>query len=146
MVQTDTLTTPTQAIIDLLKQKWNTLGLSTPDDIYYGDEARYLRYPAIAVEPTSLQAEPTSTQMRMTNTFIIYVFVYEGSLKNQEVKRKDRDERAEAVRDRIHTDRTLGGILAHINVTNIEPGISIVAQEHVLASRLTLEGISKTEL
>ncbi len=146
MAQTDTLTTPTQAIIDLLKQKWKTLGLSTPDDIYYGDEQRYLRYPAIAVEATALAAEPTSTQMRMTNTIVIYVFVYEGSLKNQEVKRKDRDERAEAVRDRIHTDRTLGGILAHINVTNIEPGVSVIGQDHVLATRLTLEGISKTEL
>ena len=146
MPHTDTLTTPTQAIIDLLEQKWKPLGLSTPDDIYYGEEARYPRYPAIAVEPGPLDAEPTSTQMRMTNSFTIFVFVYEGSLKNQEVKRKDRDLRAEAVRDHIHTDRTLGGILAHINVTTIEPGISLVAQDHVLASRLTLQGISKTEL
>lgn len=146
MAQTDTLTTPTQAIIDLLKKKWKTLGLPSPDDIFYGDEARYARYPAIAVEPTALEAEPTSTQMRMTNTFVIYVFVYEGSLKNLEVKRKDRDLRAESVRDRIHTDRTLGGLLAHINVTNIEPGVSVIAQEAVLASRLTLQGISKTEL
>ncbi len=146
MPHTDTLTDVTQALVDLLKLKWKTIGLSLKADIYYGDESRYPRYPAISVEPTTLDSVPTSTQLRMTNEFTIYIFLYEGSLKNLQVKRKDRDLRAEAIRDQIHTDRTLGGIIAHGNIVTIEPGVAILGQDQLLSSRLTWQGISKTEL
>lgn len=147
MPYTDKVSDVAQAIVDLLKDNWDDLGLNDPEDVFYGNEARIGRFPAIAVDPSpGLNAELTGTMMQATNTFEITILVYEGALKNQEVKRKDCDQRAEAIRAKLLSNKQLGGLVAHGHVLTIEPGFSNLQAQLVVASRMGWQGISKTQL
>lgn len=121
------------------------IGLHQEDDVYYGVEQRYPRFPAIAIEGM-MEQEPTGTQHQMTNKFRLNIFYYEGQLANSETKRANRDKHAEAVKARLHANRKLNGLVAFGHIISMEPGVSVVAASMVATSRMIWEGISKTEM
>ena len=54
---TDNAGTVTQALVDLLRGDWDGLGAPTKDDIYYGDQDMYPRFPSFAVDPAPVARE-----------------------------------------------------------------------------------------
>lgn len=138
---TDKNSLVTQALVDLLKTKWEYIGCQTRDAIYYGDQARYPSFPSLAVEaaPQDRQLNQTGLQQRIG--FTMFIMVYHGLLKGAEERKKDTDEIAERVVETLHDDRQLDGLVIHGHVTGVEPGF-INRGGLLMVHRITWEGIS----
>jgi len=146
MPYTDSLNEVIEETISvLLTGDISEIGIHQEEDVYYGVETRYPRFPAIAVEG-QMEQEPTGTQHQMTNKFRLNIFYYEGVIGSMETKRQNRDKHAEAVKARLHANRSLNGKVAFGHITSMEPGISVVSASMVSSSRMIWEGISKTEM
>lgn len=142
---TDKLSVVTQYIVDLLRENWYGV-TATDKDIYYGDEPKYPRYPSVAVEAGPHLSPLTQTGLQMQHEFTIYILIIHAPITDQQTAKKDTDQRAEAVRDILHTDRRLGGLVIHGHVGEIEPGFVTRGGEKLVASRLTWTGISKSTI
>lgn len=143
-MSSDKFSVVNQAVVDLLKSNWDTLGFSSPDDIYYGDQARYPRTPSAAVQGSSLERELYQTGGQTLNDMSIFVMIFHSPYANLEVSQKQTDEFAEAVEGVLHQNRTLDGILIHSHVSTNEPGVAERGGTLLRATRLTLSCVSKT--
>lgn len=146
MPQTDRIEVVTQAIVDLLKANNASLQNVLDGDIYYGDQQKYPRTPAIGVESGSLIRELDGRGGKgvTLNTFQVFCLCYISKVQSVQVSRKEADDFAGDVADVLHSDITLGGLVIHGYVTRIEPGFSIRGGELMRAARVTWQGISKT--
>ena len=131
-----------QALVDLLQADWDTIGVPNKDDIYYGDQQLYPRFPSVAVESAPQDREIQQTGLQQRIRFHMAIICVTGGLKDMAKRRKDADELAERVVDQIHTDRTLGAIVINGNITNIEPGFITRGGALLVTHLVTWEGLS----
>ena len=142
MPLTDANSVVTQALVDLLKGDWDTLGTPSKKDIYYGDQPLYPRFPSLAVESQPQNRNLNQTGLQQRIQFTMSIMALTGGLKGMEERRKSADEFAERVVTRLHTDRTLGGIVIHGHATSVEPGFVTRGGSLLVAHLITWEGIS----
>lgn len=145
MPQTKHPSIVTQYIIDLLKNKWQEIPLAQQDDVYWGEQGRYPRTPTIAVVPGTIDRELTQTGMQATITFPISILVMHGPLQHIEKTAKEVTEQAENVADILDADKTLGGLIIHGIVEEMEPG-QVMRGELLSATRLAWSGFSKIHI
>lgn len=138
---TDKVSDVTDALIDLLKGNWEKYA-DTKDDIYYGEQSKFPRYPAITVEsaPQNRELQQTGLQQRISYTF--YITVYHGLIKSVEGNKRGADLASEAIVDQLHSNRKLNGLVIHGSVTSNEPGFATRGGALVAANRITWTGIS----
>ncbi len=142
MPLTDANSVVTQALVDLLVEDWDTLGVPSKKDIYYGDQPLYPRFPSLAVEANPQERELNQTGLQQRIRFSISILAFHGGLKSASERRKDNDEFSERVVTRLHTDRTLGGKVIHGHATSIEPGFVPRGGGLLVTHLITWKGIS----
>lgn len=135
----------TNAIVETLGDAWEDFGMLDRDQVFFGDEFRYPKVPAIGVEPGPRESPLTATGMMQTHTFTVYAIIYSGAISGdlQSIKRRN-IELAEIAERVINANTTLGGLIIHGHVVNVEPGFANVGGELFVASRLTWSGLSRS--
>jgi hypothetical protein len=141
-VLTKNLTDITQAVVDLLEAD-QSLGLKK---VWYGDQDRVPFTPCATVESGPMESQLTATGFFTTHEVTIYVMLYFAKITSQSELKKEADEWAEKVRDTIHKNKTLNGIVIHGNVTLIEPGIARRGGAKLRGTRMTVRYLSRTQI
>lgn len=131
-----------QALVDLLRNHWEEIPVSGPDDIYYGDQAQYPRYPSIAVDPAAQDRELNQTGLQERIMFEMYILVVHGPVKGMEDRQFEVDSVTERCVGILHTDRRLGGRVIHGSVSTVEPGFAVRGGALQIVHRITWNGIS----
>jgi hypothetical protein len=143
MALTLNVTDVTQAVVDLLVAN-PSLGAK---EILYGDIDRVPKTPCITVESGQVESDwPPSPGFWTQHNINIFVMCYFCKVTEQAQLKKQADEFAEAVRDVIHSNKTLNDLVIHGNVVNFEPGIARRGGAKLRTNRLTIKYISKTRL
>lgn len=143
---TDRTSVVTQALVDLIRTKYHQMGMSSEDDVYYGDQSRYPRFPSVAVEPGPQERTLKATGLQQRVSFDLSIFVYHGPLVSQSYNAKQTDALAETLIDIVHSDRQLGGYLIHSHITAIEPGAVRRGGALLVVHRLTWSGMSQANM
>src|SRR3990172_8212185 len=104
---TDRNSVVTRALVDLLVGDWDGIGVATKEDVYYGDQDRYPRFPAISVESGSQSRELNQTGLQQRIGFTMFCLVYHGPIASISRNREETDAIAEGVVTRLQTDRRL---------------------------------------
>lgn len=132
----------TQAVVDLLEAN-QSLGLKK---VWYGDQDRIPFTPCAAVESGGTESAVTATGFWTAHEVTIYVMVYFAKITSQSELKKEADQYAELVRNAIHTNKSLNGLVIHGNVMTMEPGIARRAGAKLRATRLTVRYLTKTHI
>lgn len=132
-----------QALVDLVRKDWSNIGFPTKDDIYYGDQERYPRFPSLAVEPAPTERQLYQTGLQEKIDFTMYLLLFHGPIATTSDRRKETDTLAQSVVDQLHTDRKLGGLVVHGHPTNVEPGFFARGGAMLVAHRITWTGTSR---
>lgn len=146
MPLSDKISILTQGYVDLLRSKWEDLGLTDPKDVYYGDQARYPRTPSLAVQAGNIRRDLNETAVQTLNELTMFIMVYHSPFSNPEKSQKEADEYAEKVEDIVHANRTLDKKLIHAHVSNHEPGAAERGGTLLRVTRLTITGLTKTRV
>jgi hypothetical protein len=134
---TDKLTVYTQALVDKFTANAVSLGIQ---DVFYGDQNKVPRSPAVCVEPNDKGRDLVGAP-RYTETILsVYVIIYHAVVQDEQVTRKQADLFAEAVEDLIHLDPQLGGLVIHCMVTSSQSGYAVKARSLFRATRMIVEG------
>ena len=143
MAIADRLSTVADYINTLLNTNKVTLGLQ---DVFYGDQEKIPRTPAVAVETGVYTRELSGIggKGRTDNKFTVYILVYNNRIRDEQLNRKDVLTLSEAIMDVLHSDVTMGGNVIHGHVTAIEPGYAIRQNVLMRMARITWEGLTKT--
>jgi len=143
----------TQYIVDMLSADPSLGGLlTTPlQDVWYGDEALIPRFPTVTVESSGITSILSGAPYRTDNDIRIILIVYASKVQPGETTRKEADQLAYSVRSKLHTDRTLGGLVIHGFVSSIEYGYTVrrttgATAALIRAARLTWDGKNKLML
>jgi len=120
-------------------------------DVFYGDQRKIPRTPALCVEPgektRELNGAPRRTSVTMTN----YLIVYHNPVTSASVIREEDDQRAEAIERFIHADphfvdeNNEDQVIQSL-VTSIESGYQQKEGSLYRASRLTVEAQTQEQL
>lgn len=135
-----------QYMVDYLRDNWENINLNSPDDVYYGDQFRYPRWPSIAVQTANMRRSLNAVGSHTNNDFQLYILIFHGPLQNEQITERESMEYAETVMDLLHADRSLGGQMVHSYITVAEPGVAERGGAAVRTTRLTWEGLTKTRL
>lgn len=136
------LSTVTQAIVDRLETNKTTLGLK---EILFGDINLIAKVPTACVVPQTVSTEPSATYLQGQDEVVIYIVIYHGKIQDAQVNLKEALQFAEAVRDNINADKTMGGTVVFGFVHTVEAGVSISQKGDILlATRLAWKGMDRT--
>jgi hypothetical protein len=134
-----------QYIQNLLKADVNiqTLGVR---DVFYGDQIKVPRTPAIAVESGITTRVPYEASLRTQNRFPVYILCYYGKIQDIQANRLQSDQLAEAVDVALTTDPRLGGLIVFGYIAAIDPGIAVRSGAMLRATRITFDCMNVTSL
>lgn len=139
------LSVATQAVLDIAEAGAPGLGIL---DVWYGEQLRIPRTPALAVESSFVEwkLDGVGAQGRTRNTFTIFVIGYISKLQDNQITRKAVDEMMEDVAALYTADTTWGGAVIYGLPVSYEPGYTTRQGESFRVGRLTLEGMTKTNV
>jgi hypothetical protein len=121
-----------QAMVDKLKD--SPLDFA---EVSFGEENLVPRMPAAMVEPQVKRSELYKTGKRTEDTFDLSITILHGRYDDRSITRHDTLEMAEDVKDELHKDTSLGGLVVFGFVNMIEPGFDERAKHLFHATRLT---------
>lgn len=146
MPLTDSLVNVADSLIGILDAAKKDLGIK---DIWYGDQDRIPRSPAVCIE-TGEKKRRLKGAPRMTSVELpVYLMVYHGALKaGSEGQRKENDRLAEAIETEIHknANKDLGDTVIHVMCTALEPGFLRKRDAIWQVTRITVEAESQVLL
>jgi len=114
--------------------------------VYYGDEEKIPRTPAITVAGIAKTRELAGTGHQTLNSFEVVMTIFHAKYGSVQVNRQECDKFAEEVEEFLHSDRRLGGELIHSFVSRVEPGYVARGEQILAGTRITWQGLSKTRL
>lgn len=132
-----------ESIIDFLSDNKTSLGLRT---IVYGEDEFVTETPTVEVVPGTMTTETVETAFTVRNNFPVHITIIHSRLDNRQVTRKECDSFAYNVRNKLHENPKLGGLVVFGYVTMVEPGFTTRQRALMRATRLTWSGFSKTKL
>jgi hypothetical protein len=121
----------------------NDLGIQ---DVFYGDQNRLPRTPAVCVEPGEKRRKLEGLPRRALTTMICYVLVYHNPVTSREVAQEEKDNLTEAIEDKLHADAQMGGTVIDSMVLTTEYGYAQRNNTLFRVSRLAFEATSKVNL
>lgn len=130
-------------------------GILTVKDIFYGDQMKIPRFPAICIEPgQKSRLWPPQPSLRTENTLEVHIFVYWAQLTGSEELKLKTDQLGEDLEEFMNSsvhlplkDSSGSPLVIHGHVVENEP--SYAARNNntlVHASRLLWRAITKTQL
>ena len=131
-----------QATVDLLKGDAD-LNLK---EVYYGDQGGYPLTPSASVELGGTDREYNQTGIQTNLVIELAIVIYHGLVVDLQTIKKELDQFAQAVEDKLHLDNTLGGLVISGIVTSVEPGVAVVGKSQFQAHRLTWTGMIKERI
>ena len=129
----------TQAIVNSLKLMTNP----SFKEVYYGEESMIPKTPAADIE-FSMESEYAGAPFQLLHTFSGIINIHHGAFKDRRLSKRECNEAAEKVRDHLHLDYNLGGLLIHGFVSGMELGVTVMEETALWTTRLTYTGVSKT--
>src|SRR6201995_3181640 len=96
---TDSLVVYTSYLKDMIEQNKVLLGVQ---DVFYGDQTKYPRTPAVALESDVKRREINGAPRRTENDLNAFVIVYHSPVQDTQKTRKDVDILAEAIETLVH--------------------------------------------
>lgn len=142
---TDSLYVVTNYLFELLNGSKDTF-TSSVQDVYYGDQERFPRTPAITVASDHKTRELSGLPRRVTNNFNVFVNVFFSNVRDVELNHRAADQLAEEVEAKIHEDITLGGIVIDSMVVSNEAGFLNRKESQFRGNRLIVQATTKTLL
>lgn len=159
------------ARVTVVAQRWKTIfeqnikgneaygiplddGVSAIQDVFYGDQLKIPRFPAICIEPmTKTRTWPPQPSLRTENTLGVHIFIYWSQVTGSEELKYKTDRLAEDIEEYMHInhltllDASGSPLVIHGHVVENEPGYA-TRNSGVLvhASRLQWQAITKTQL
>jgi hypothetical protein len=131
-----------EAMVENIEDWATELGIEA---VFYGDQSLIPQVPAVCVDPGPMTREYTQVGFKTTNRITLYIMVYHGPVQTTMLNRKECDQLAVDLMNKIHTDSTLGGLVINGLCVSMEPGASAMEnQEFMRAHRITWQAISKT--
>jgi hypothetical protein len=121
-------------------------------DVFYGDQDRIPRTPAICVEPNDKSRTLAGVPNMTENIFEIYLMIYHNKVQSNETTRLEVDQLAYAVELFLHQDLQLTNgdaadpYMIHGFVRSNESGYTYKAGTLYRTARLTWYGKNKTSL
>lgn len=146
MSHTDDDTEVALAIRDLLVTNKVTLQL---DDVLYGNHNLIPRASAAIVTAggkTRQLAGVSAPGGRTENNLLIAVQLHWSRVGDEETERIAADERGTALERLIHTDTTIGGLVIHGYITQVDRGDSIINNSMFRSVIMQFVGITRTYL
>ena len=143
MTLTDSLVAIVDYQIDLLKSNAGLLGLN---EVYYGDQNLIATVPAVCVEGQRKTRDMSGTSFRSENLLRTTLLVYYSQMQDVNATQRDVEILAEQIEEVLHTDQTMGGLVVHGRVIELEPGYAVRERVYLRACRMTWQGISLTHL
>jgi hypothetical protein len=132
-----------KGIISYLNDSKDELGIRR---VWYGDDDMVPETPAITVVPGNMTTEISETAFTITNQIPIILTVLHSRLDNQEVNREQCDEKAFDIRQELHKDPRMGGLVVFGYVSSMEPGFTTRQRVMLRATRIIWSGMSKTRM
>jgi hypothetical protein len=118
-------------------------------DVFYGDQERIPRNPAICIETSDTVRELNGAPRRVAVRMTIYLMVYHNSLKAGAAgQREQNDQLAVDLQTELHKDinKDLGGLIIHGFCTQAESGWQQKENALWQATRITYEAQSQVML
>jgi hypothetical protein len=138
-----------QALLGKCQAAAGTLGISA-NNMYYGDQTKLPKYPALCVEPGPKDQDYKGGFRVLNIQFTVYVILYLGVVQSVQLNAVQVDQTADLVETLIHSDPSfkVGGVqkLIDIVVKKVEPGYATKENSIVRANRLTVIGKSQSIL
>lgn len=140
---TDRLDLIAEKVYDLLTEQKDAMEIA---DIWFGEQSKIPRTPAVCVIPDGKRREPAGPPRRSKNTFRIHLDVY--FFKVQAVEQNDRalvtlTDNIETV---LHADMTLGGLVFGSMVQGVDSGTLNKDRTLFRGTRIVFEAESLTLL
>lgn len=149
MTQVGTLTNSLVLISDYLYQKFkdNMANLEI-EDVYYGDQDKIARPPAICVEPADIKnlLKQAAAARRIDIEFYISFLCYHSEITSGQSNRRNADRLAERVAALVHADRTLGGLVIHGYCTDVHSGYATKGNTLMRANKIDYYAKSQFDL
>jgi hypothetical protein len=114
--------------------------------VLYGDQESIAQVPLVCVEPSEKRREFNGAPRRTAIEFELFVLIYYGTLQAAALNRKEVDEIAERVEQRLHTALTCDGLVINSLVTNLTSGAANKGGKLIRATRLTFTATSRINL
>jgi hypothetical protein len=142
-------------IAQLLRTKIQTAPGGTftiaPQDVFYGDQDRIPRTPAVCIEPGDKTRTLTGAPNMTTNEFEVFILVYHDKVEDVQAIRQEVDVLAYEIEKYIHKDLQLKNgtsnpALIYGFVRANESGYTIKAGTLYRSARLIYFGMNKTSL
>lgn len=147
MAHTSDDTIVAKAIETLLTTNMVALQLN---DVLYGNHIVIPRASAAVIMPLGKRRQLAGVSApggRTLNQLIVGVDLHWSKIGDEETERKNADDRGTAVETMLHADTTLGGIVIHGFVTQVDRGESQFANNSMFRSvRMVYEAQTKTYL
>ncbi len=115
-------------------------------DVWFGDQDRIPRTPAVAVEPGETSRELNGAPRRVEEQHTVYLLIYHNKVQSGSQSRLEAQQFAEVVEDFLHNDPTLGGLVIHSFATANESGFSSRKGTTLVTNRVTFTATSQRQL
>ena len=102
--------------------------------------------PSATVEAGTAERSYNQTGIQTNRIVPIIIVIYHGKIGDVQDIKKELDDFAQAVEDKLHEDNTLGGLVISGIVTSLEPGVASVGKAQFYAHRLTWDGLIKERI
>lgn len=139
----DKMRTVTQAVYDRINGNKVTLGIQ---DVYYGDQDRLPRTPAVCVESGTKRRDLEGTPFYTRVSLPVMIMIYHSKIQDEQQNRKAADQLAEDIEAYLHADKQMGGTVIYGMVTEVDPGYAHRGGALLRAVRMTWEGTSKVQI
>lgn len=147
MAHTDDDTVVAQAIFNIIVANQTTLLL---DDVLYGNHVIIPHASAAVVTPLGKRralAGVAAPGGRTENTLSVEITLHWSQVGDEATERANADARGTALEKKIHADTTLGGIIIHGYITQVERGESVFTNSGMFRTvKMMFEGTTKTYL
>lgn len=142
---TDSLYVVTNYLFSLLDANKDAFTTSV-QDVFYGDQERFPRTPAVTVASDHKTRELEGLPRRIKNSFDVAVNIFFFNVRDVELNHRAADQLAEEVEAKIHEDITFGGIVVNSLVVSNEAGFLNRKESQFRGNRLLVQAMSKTLL
>lgn len=147
MAHTDDDAVVAQAIEDLVNANKADLLL---DDVLYGDHNMIPHASAAIVMPGGMRRDLAGVAApggRTQNTMVVEVVLHWSKVGDEATERKAADARGKALERKLHEDTTLGGIIIHGFVVQVDRGNTIMGNNNMFRTvRMVYQAQTKTYL
>lgn len=142
---TDSLFVVTDHLFTLMNT--NKATFTTPvQDVFYGDQNRIPRTPAITVAASQKTRELAGAPRQMMNNFEVFVNIFFSNVRDITLNHREADQLAEEVEAKIHEDITFNGRVINSFVALNEAGFLNREDTQFRGSRLIVQAMTKKGL